>query len=103
MGTMDTPQLDLLQQPMAQTKQIQLPILQPAQGVAVLMVSIIRMKTTAQNTISVIMEIILISSAALDSLGIPTVKLVTGIPTLIAVTDNALAPAKCTNTLLIKI
>ena len=86
-------------------KQIQLPILLPAQGVAVLMVrnghifiymifsgqvgvagliwnyesekvstinSIIRMKMTAQNTISVIMEIILISSAALDFLGIPT-------------------------------
>ena len=44
---MDTPQLDLLQQPMAQTrqnqllkvlKQIQLLILLPAQGVAVLMV-----------------------------------------------------------------
>merc|ERR1719447_2529375 len=75
-------------------KQIQLPILLPAQGVAVHMVSIIRMKMTAQNTISVIMEIILISNAALDFLGIPTVKLVTGIPTLIAVTDNALAPAK---------
>ena len=34
--------------------------------------SIIRMKMTAKNTISVIMEITLISSAALDSLGIPT-------------------------------
>ena len=34
--------------------------------------SITRMKMTARNTISVIMEITLISSAALDSLGIPT-------------------------------